>query len=163
MLKFNFYQKYSNTVFKKIPSYLNRFNQLNYAMTMNCSQKMYLYDKKYQDEGINEFKLRPNESTQNKRKRLLYQSRKRGMLENGLVLSQFSGKYLKDMTRDELDQYDIILNRPSNDWELFYWISNQKKVPSIYQNKIFDKLMDFAKNKNKECRYFQPEIQIFDN
>ena len=53
--------------------------------------------------------------------RLLYQSRKRGMLENGLLLSGFAGKFLQQMEEPQLTLYDRLINIPSNDWEIYYW------------------------------------------
>lgn len=57
--------------------------------------------------------------------RLLYQSRKRGMLENGLILSSFAAKYLEEMSESELSLYDRLINLPSNDWEIYYWATGE--------------------------------------
>lgn len=38
--------------------------------------------------------------------RLLYQSRKRGMLENDLLLSTFAAVYLEKFTDRQIEQYD---------------------------------------------------------
>lgn len=38
--------------------------------------------------------------------RLIYQSRKRGMLENGLLLSTFAAKFLGQMSDKQLQEYD---------------------------------------------------------
>lgn len=64
-------------------------------------------------------KERPNEDTEVKRARLLYQSRKRGILETCLILSNFTKKYLPSMTRSELDQLERLMD--CNDWDLYYW------------------------------------------
>ena len=50
--------------------------------------------------------VRTGETIEVKRARLLYQSRKRGILESDLLLSRFADKYLKTMTMEELDEYD---------------------------------------------------------
>ena len=42
-------------------------------------------------------KSRENESIEERRSRLMYQSRKRGISENGLILANFSSQYLKNM------------------------------------------------------------------
>ncbi|UYV73432.1 hypothetical protein LAZ67_10003172 [Cordylochernes scorpioides] len=55
------------------------------------------------------------------RARLMYQSRKRGMLENDLLLSTFAGKYLYTFNEAQLNQYDRMINDPPSDWDLFYW------------------------------------------
>lgn len=47
------------------------------------------------------------------------QSRKRGTLESGLLLSTFAAAELASMTPAQLDQYDRLLDE--NDWDLYYW------------------------------------------
>lgn len=42
-----------------------------------------------------------------KRARLLYQARKRGTLENGLLLSTFAYKYLKAMNDKQMSDFDM--------------------------------------------------------
>jgi len=73
---------------------------------------------------INSFESRDDESTAVLRRRLLYQSRKRGMLENGLLLSTFAHEHLNEMSRKQLVDYDRLINSPSNDWDLFHWVRN---------------------------------------
>ena len=63
--------------------------------------------------------------------RLIYQSRKRGMLENCLILSTFASKYLKDFDEKKLTQYDRLINIPSNDWKIFYWASGRRQKPCV--------------------------------
>lgn len=48
------------------------------------------------------------ESTEITRARLLYQSRKRGILETDLILSTFAKKYLPLFTKKELETYDKV-------------------------------------------------------
>ncbi|KAI5853257.1 Flavinator of succinate dehydrogenase-domain-containing protein [Morchella snyderi] len=53
------------------------------------------------------------------RARLLYQSRKRGILETDLLLSTFADAHLPTMTPAQLRQYDRFLDE--NDWDIYYW------------------------------------------
>ncbi|CAH1100402.1 unnamed protein product [Psylliodes chrysocephalus] len=101
---------------------------------------------------------RENETTEIRRARLLYQSRKRGMLENDLLLSTFAAKYLKTFNDEQLAKYDRLINGPSNDWELYYWATNLKRTPEEYKNDIMDLLQDHCKNLNKEVRIRQPDL-----
>jgi succinate dehydrogenase assembly factor 2 len=57
--------------------------------------------------------------------RLVYQSRKRGMLENGLLLSTFAARYLQDMDEKTLSDYDRLINLPTNDWDIYYWATGK--------------------------------------
>lgn len=84
--------------------------------------------------------------------RLIYQSRKRGMLENDLLLSTFASKYLKTMTVEQVQQYDTLINKPSNDWDIFYWATNKKPTPPEYDTGVMTLLKEHVKNSQKESR-----------
>lgn len=101
-----------------------------------------------------------------KKRRLLYESRKRGMLENCILLrclcmdfaaivallvklwfryrdvkivlvkqlllllcslcSLFAKRYLNRMSENQLQQYDRLINEPSNDWDIYYWATGKR-------------------------------------
>ncbi|KAJ5732545.1 hypothetical protein N7493_004026 [Penicillium malachiteum] len=73
-------------------------------------------------EGIT-FKVEPlkrvGEDAATMRARLLYQSRKRGILESDLLLSTFADVYLGKMSLQQLQEYDRFLDE--NDWDIYYW------------------------------------------
>ncbi|CAN7998771.1 unnamed protein product [Ixodes hexagonus] len=100
---------------------------------------------------------RPNETTEVRRARLLYQSRKRGMLENDLVLSTFAAKYLDKFTEDQLLQYDRLINLPSNDWDIYYWATG-KETPNEFENEVMALLRKHVRNNDRETRYKQPDL-----
>ncbi|XP_063124437.1 succinate dehydrogenase assembly factor 2, mitochondrial isoform X1 [Rattus norvegicus] len=72
---------------------------------------------------------RTDESIETKRARLLYESRKRGMLENCILLSLFAKEYLHNMTEKQLNLYDRLINEPSNDWDIYYWATELRTEP----------------------------------
>jgi len=88
-----------------------------------------------------------HEDLKDKRSRLLYQSRKRGMLENGLLLGSFANKFLDNFDEEHLVLYDRLINIPSNDWDIYKWAVGQEKTPEEYDNKIMDMLKEHAQNK----------------
>lgn len=47
------------------------------------------------------------------------QSRKRGTLESDLLLSTFASENLSNMSKSQLEQYDLFLDE--NDWDIYYW------------------------------------------
>ncbi|CAH2268182.1 succinate dehydrogenase assembly factor 2-B, mitochondrial-like [Pararge aegeria] len=88
--------------------------------------------------------------TLEKRKaRLHYQSRKRGMLENDLLLSTFAKKYLDGFTEEQTMKYDRLINSPSNDWDIFYWMVGKKPTPTEFDNEIMEMLKQHAKNEER--------------
>ncbi|XP_048339598.1 succinate dehydrogenase assembly factor 2, mitochondrial [Sphaerodactylus townsendi] len=105
------------------------------------------------------WQARPHEPVATKRARLLYESRKRGMLENCLLLSFFAKENLKRMNERQLDLYDRLINEPSNDWDIYYWITEAKPVPEVFQNEVMEMLREFSKNKNREQRLQQPDLE----
>ena len=96
-----------------------------------------------------------------KRARLIYQSRKRGMLENGLLLGSFASKYLQAMTEEQLALYDRLINLPSNDWEIFYWAVGQKPTPEEFDHQVMDMLKEHAKNNDRESRVVMPDLNSY--
>uniref|UniRef100_A0A2K6N1U6 Succinate dehydrogenase complex assembly factor 2 n=2 Tax=Rhinopithecus TaxID=542827 RepID=A0A2K6N1U6_RHIBE len=73
---------------------------------------------------------RTDESIETKRARLLYESRKRGMLENCILLSLFAKEHLQHMTEKQLNLYDRLINEPSNDWDIYYWATGSSDSPA---------------------------------
>lgn len=110
------------------------------------------------ENGPSPYIVRENESITDKRARLLYQSRKRGMLENGLILSTFAGRYLSSFNDQQLNLYDKLINLPSNDWDLYYWATEVKDTPKEFKNEIMELLKRHVKNELKETRFKQPDL-----
>ncbi|CAL1529559.1 unnamed protein product [Lymnaea stagnalis] len=101
---------------------------------------------------------RQGETLELKRARLLYQSRKRGMLENGLLLSNFAGRYLNSLTENQLSLYDKLINQPSNDWDIYYWITGARETPEEFRSDVMELLQKHAKNIEREPRNTQPDL-----
>lgn len=62
------------------------------------------------------------------------------------------------MTSPQLDLYDDIINRPSNDWQLYYWMIGREATPADYDNEVMDMLKQHARNSDRETRYRQPDL-----
>ncbi|KAI7870046.1 Flavinator of succinate dehydrogenase-domain-containing protein, partial [Spinellus fusiger] len=91
---------------------------------------------------------RPNEVLETKRARLVYQARKRGILETDLLLSTFANKYLGQFTMEQLVEFDKLMDEP--DWDIFYWATEKKVLPERWvDSKVLAMLKAHAKNKNK--------------
>ncbi|KOC69611.1 Succinate dehydrogenase assembly factor 2, mitochondrial, partial [Habropoda laboriosa] len=101
---------------------------------------------------------RDQETKEVKKARLLYQSRKRGMLENGLLLSTFAKKYLCAFDDKQLQLYDHLINLPTNDWDIFYWATGAKPTPPEFDNEVMDLLKKHIKNEDRQARIMQPEL-----
>ncbi|OON19915.1 TPR repeat region, partial [Opisthorchis viverrini] len=73
--------------------------------------------------------LRRTESLENRKARLIYQSRKRGNLENGILLSTFVDEYIDKLTPDQVGSYDALINLADNDWDIYYWVTVETLHP----------------------------------
>lgn len=108
---------------------------------------------------IPKYKPKDGESLETRKARLIYQARKRGILENDLLLGSFVAKYLPQMTEKQINDFDHLLNNPSNEWDIFYWTSGAKEVPKEYQTEIMELLKDHCTNEAKrEGRIRQPPL-----
>lgn len=101
---------------------------------------------------------RANEDTETQRARLLYQSRKRGMLENDLILSTFAARHLASFNAEQLQQYDRLINLPSNDWDIYYWATGARETPPEFESEVMSLLREHVRNDEREKRFKQPDI-----
>ncbi|XP_003384506.1 PREDICTED: succinate dehydrogenase assembly factor 2, mitochondrial-like [Amphimedon queenslandica] len=92
-----------------------------------------------------------------KRKRLLYQSRKRGMTENGILLSTFAERYLNKFTSQQLEEYDKLINEPSNDWDIYQWITKKEIPPLEYQTPTLSLLQEHTATLNANSTHVQTQ------
>ncbi|KAG7192404.1 succinate dehydrogenase assembly factor 2 [Scheffersomyces spartinae] len=126
---------------------------------LSCSVRALLNHGKPQNPAYNielQMKIEPitrtGETIEIKRARLVYQSRKRGILESDLLLSRFAKKYLNVLSEAELDEYDKLLDEP--DWDIYYWATKNYDVtplPDKWKNsKILEMIQEEAQNKDRE-------------
>ena len=100
-----------------------------------------------------------NEEPEVMRARLLYQSRKRGIRENDLLLSSFANLHLASMTVDQLKQYDNILNAVDNEWDLYKYMVGSEETPQFLDSEVMSLLKTFASNPDRQQRLFMPELK----
>lgn len=119
---------------------------------------------------------RPNETTSALRARLVYQSRKRGMLEGDLLLSTFAKEQLPIMSVEELKQFDKVLFEPFHvwiivlmtmiqlldeaDWDIYYWSIDKRQPPERWANSpLLEKLRVHARNEGRVVRVM-PDLDV---
>jgi succinate dehydrogenase assembly factor 2 len=91
---------------------------------------------------------RPNETPEQLRARLVYQCRKRGILETDLIMSTFATKYLAQLSVENCKQLDNFLDYP--DWDIYYWVTDAKEAPAeVNELEVFQLIREHAKNKDK--------------
>lgn len=122
------------------------------------TQRAYLNFGKPQNPSYNELASRiepikrSGESIDVKRARLTYQARKRGILESDLLLSRFAKKHLHNLSMEQLDEFDSLLDEA--DWDIYYWASGNYEVtplPDKWKNSEILKLLQAdTQNNNGE-------------
>ncbi|GJN89191.1 hypothetical protein Rhopal_002168-T1 [Rhodotorula paludigena] len=101
---------------------------------------------------------RDNEDTEILRKRLVYESRKRGILEMDLILSTFAKDRLPTMSDRELREYDRFLTLP--DWTIFYYVTGKAEAPEPWRSSsVLSELLHHSANEGKSVRRM-PDLEV---
>lgn len=96
------------------------------------------------------------ESREVRIRRLIYQTRKRGILETDLLLATFADKNLWNMPEEEVEEFDRLLDEP--DWDIYYWLVAKKPVPDRWKasfetpGRLGDRLRIHTRNEEGELR-----------
>lgn len=69
-----------------------------------------------------------------RRKRLLYVSQHRGMKETDLLLGGFAARRIADLTDQQLDRFEALLEEADND--LMDWITGKKPTPAAHDHDV---------------------------
>lgn len=48
--------------------------------------------------------------------------------------SLFAKQYLNTMSENQLQQYDRLINEPSNDWDIYYWATGKRNVSYLHMS-----------------------------
>ncbi len=79
-----------------------------------------------------------------RRKRNLYRAWHRGMREMDLLLGPFAEATLATMTDEELEQFEVLLEIPDQDF--YTYITGAVAVPDERRNAVYDRFVAFHGN-----------------
>ena len=74
-------------------------------------------------------------------KRLIYRSSYTGMKETDLLLGQFAARYLPELSDDELDMFEALLD--AGDPRILAWVQGDEQVPEAFQGTVIDLIKNF--------------------
>lgn len=132
-------------------------DELEHIQIIETNEQNYFQNVKNSFDTLQ--KNRRGESLEEKRSRLMYQSRKRGTTENGILLSNFSADFLYKMSEQEMNDYDLIINNLHNEWDLYYWLTNAVPIPEeLKSNKCLDLMKKYCLNEDRKSRFDQPDL-----
>jgi succinate dehydrogenase flavin-adding protein (antitoxin of CptAB toxin-antitoxin module) len=80
-----------------------------------------------------------------RRKRILYSSRRRGRVENELFFGSYASEKIWDMPVHELDQFEVLLEE--TDYDLYNWVLDLRPTPPEFQGEFFDKIREYIRSK----------------
>lgn len=81
------------------------------------------------------------ETTDARRRRLIYRSRYTGMKETDLLLGPFAERHVPGFSADQLDCYEHLLTAPDPD--IFDWATGRQPVPPEYDTDVMRLLRNF--------------------
>jgi antitoxin CptB len=76
-------------------------------------------------------------------KMLSFRAWRRGFKEADIILGNFADDMLPDMTDEELDIFEVLLEVPDHD--LYGWIIERDPTPEAFKSIIMSKLNDYYK------------------
>jgi antitoxin CptB len=79
-----------------------------------------------------------------RRKRLLYQSWRRGTREMDLILGRFADATIADWTEQETDEMERLLQVP--DPELWRWVTGLDAVPDNHRSGALDRVIAYHRD-----------------
>lgn len=85
------------------------------------------------------------ETTEDRKKRLFYQSHHRGQVENDLLLGRFAREHLQGMDDATLDAYERFLGEA--DVDIWAWITGMQPLPARHDNAVFAMIQAEASRK----------------
>ncbi|PVU88424.1 hypothetical protein BB561_005871 [Smittium simulii] len=90
-----------------------------------------------------------NKEHETLKRRIIWQTRKRGILESDLLLSAFVSENINTMSKPLLLEFDQFISE-HNDWDLFHWISGAKQPSTHIQRlEIFQLLVAYVSKEAK--------------
>lgn len=85
--------------------------------------------------------VRTSADLNERRKRILYRCWHRGIREMDLVLGQFAEENIQDLTDEQLDELEVIMDEEDND--LVRMVTGAQEIPVHFQTPLFYKIISY--------------------
>jgi succinate dehydrogenase assembly factor 2 len=91
--------------------------------------------------------MTPDQLDATRRKRMIYRSKQRGWLEADLLMGSWAAKNVPSLTKQELDEYEILLQEETID--IYNYISGKDPLPDhLKELKVMKKIQVYAQDRN---------------
>lgn len=84
-----------------------------------------------------------SETVETRRKRLRFRSWHRGTRELDLLLGRFADQHLGELTTEQLDRYEVIIESPDPD--IYGWVTGSEAPPTTHDNDVLDMIKNTKK------------------
>jgi antitoxin CptB len=74
-------------------------------------------------------------------KKLRFRAWHRGFREADLILGPFADQQLDDLSGDQLDAFEALIDQPDHD--LYGWIVGQAEAPAAFRGEMLDRIRQF--------------------
>ena len=91
---------------------------------------------------------RSSDGLDERRRRLLFRSWRRGIREMDLIMGRFADAHVAELTDAEMDAYERLLDL--RDHELLSWFTRGVAVPADYDTPLFRRLREFHSRLERE-------------
>ena len=81
-----------------------------------------------------------------RKKKILFRAWHRGMREMDLLFGQFADANIADLSEDQLDTFEILLDLPDRD--VLAWLTGEKSAPIEHQTDFFGLIISFHAKKS---------------
>ena len=85
--------------------------------------------------------MRSSAGLDDRRKKLLFRSRHRGMREMDYVLGTYANAAIADMSESELAEFELLMQVPDPD--MYKWLSGSTEVPANWDTQIVRNIRNF--------------------
>jgi antitoxin CptB len=84
-----------------------------------------------------------NETVETRQKRLRFRSWHRGTRELDLLLGRFADQHLGDLTTEQLDRFEAIIE--SSDPDIYGWVSGSEAPPTAHDTDVLKMIKNTKK------------------
>ncbi len=85
--------------------------------------------------------VRTSADLDTRRRRILYRCWHRGIREMDLVLGQFAEENITDLSEEQLDELEIIMDE--EDQDLIQMVTGASAIPEKFQTPLFEKIISY--------------------
>ncbi len=93
---------------------------------------------------------RSSEGLDERRRKLLYRSWRRGVREMDLIVGRFADAFIEKFDATALDDFEALIEAPNA--ELYAWVTGDERVPAHYDTAVLRELIGFHRQSGEAAK-----------